>query len=232
MAPYGTSETFGATVYPTSPANYNSAYGYQLGEAVRKPASVRALEELGKVRLSPSFCMRDFLYSEVASFYGIPNIPDDPDFAIAAGTNLCEELLEPLIATFGPITIVSGYRSPEVNKLCNQKRLNCASNEKNFAAHIWDRKDANGKMGATASILIQQFAVGADWRDIAWWIHENLPYHKLQFFKGGAFNIGWRENPEKSVYSYIGPKGYLARPGMNNFKGDHSSYYGRFQNYA
>ena len=50
---------------------------------------MRALEELGRVRLSKSFYMRDFLYSEIANFHGIPNIPDDPDLAIAAGRKLC-----------------------------------------------------------------------------------------------------------------------------------------------
>jgi len=70
--------------------------------------------------------MRDFLYSEVANFYGIPNIPDDPDLAIAAGKHLCEELLEPLQSTFGRITIRSGYRAPEVNRVCNENHLGCA----------------------------------------------------------------------------------------------------------
>ena len=195
-----------------------------MGAAVRKPTSVRALEELGKEQLSPSFCMRDFLYSEVANFYGIPNIPGNPDLAIAAGAKLCTELLEPLIATFGPISIVSGYRSPKVNDLCNQKRLNCASNEKNYAAHIWDRRDADGNIGATASVIVHQL-VGQDWRSLAWWIHDHLPYHSLQFFKGGAFNIQWRENPEKTIYSYIAPKGYLTRPGMENFKGNHTEHF-------
>jgi hypothetical protein len=78
---------------------------------MRKPASVKSLEELGRVRLSNSFFMRDFLYSEVASFYGIPNIPEDPDLAIEVGKHLCEELLEPLQSTFGRISIRSGYRS-------------------------------------------------------------------------------------------------------------------------
>ena len=53
---------------------------------MRKPGSVSSLEELGRVRLSENFFMRDMLYSEIANFYGIPNIPDDPDLAIAAGT--------------------------------------------------------------------------------------------------------------------------------------------------
>jgi hypothetical protein len=32
-----------------------------------------------------SFFLRDFLHSEIADLHGIPNIPDDPDLAIAAG---------------------------------------------------------------------------------------------------------------------------------------------------
>jgi hypothetical protein len=70
---------------------------------MRKPKSARALEELGRVRLSESFFMRDFLYSEISAVHGIPNIPDDPDLAIRAGRKLCEEALEPLRARFGRI---------------------------------------------------------------------------------------------------------------------------------
>ena len=79
---------------------------------MRKPASVRSLETLGRVRLSRSFFMRDFLHSEIANFYGVPNIPEDPDQAIAAGGRLCEELLEPLQVTFGRLAIRSAYRAP------------------------------------------------------------------------------------------------------------------------
>jgi hypothetical protein len=61
---------------------------------MRSPQTVDALETLGRVRLSPSFFMRDFLYSEIANFYGKQNIPQDPDLAIANGKRLCEELLE------------------------------------------------------------------------------------------------------------------------------------------
>ena len=44
----------------------------------KRPGSVKSLEDLGRVRLSENFFMRDFLYSEVANLYGLPNIPDDP----------------------------------------------------------------------------------------------------------------------------------------------------------
>ena len=66
---------------------------------------MRAAEELGRVRLSRSFFMRDFLYSEIGNVHGIANLPDDPDLAIVAGRRLCQELLEPLQAAFGRIAI-------------------------------------------------------------------------------------------------------------------------------
>lgn len=109
---------------------------------MKEIGSIAALDELGSVRLSNSFFMRDFLYSEIANFHGIPNIPDDPDLAIAAGSRLCEELLEPLKEAFGSVTIRSAYRSCDVNGFgCEQQRnrktgYNCASNEKNFAHHM------------------------------------------------------------------------------------------------
>src|SRR5438034_5449107 len=81
------------------------------GDMKGRPGSVRSLEEFGRVRLSASFFMRDFLHSEIADFYGIPNIPDAPDLAVAAGRKLCERLLEPLQATFGRLAIRSGYRA-------------------------------------------------------------------------------------------------------------------------
>src|SRR4029450_9854788 len=79
--------------------------------SMRKPGSMSALEDFGRVRLSPNFFMRDFLYSEIAGFHGVPNLPDDPDLAIAAGRRLCETLLEPLQAAFGRLGIRSGFRS-------------------------------------------------------------------------------------------------------------------------
>jgi hypothetical protein len=49
-----------------------------------------------------------------------------------------------------------------------------------------------------------RYADGADWRALAWWIHDHLPYHHLQFFpKLAAFNITWREEPERIISSYI-----------------------------
>ena len=89
---------------------------------MRKPGSMRGLEDLGRVGMSANFFMRDFLHSEIADFYGVPNIPENPDVAIAAGTRLCEELLEPLQETFGRIAIRSGYRSAKVTAFGSHER--------------------------------------------------------------------------------------------------------------
>lgn len=144
--------------------------------------------------------MRDFLYSEIANIYGLSNIPSDRGLTVTAGKKLCEELLEPLQATFGRLAIRSGYRSPALNAFGNAHKLNCASNERNRARHIWDERDAEGHMGAMACIVVPWLAdrleKGADWRGMAWWIHDHLPYASLYFFsKLGAFNIGWHEEP-------------------------------------
>jgi hypothetical protein len=171
--------------------------------------------------------------SEIAMIYGIPNIPDDPDLAIAAGRELCGQLLEPLKATFGHVAIRSAYRSAEVNGFGNANNLNCASNEANRAGHIWDLRDAEGCMGATASIVIpwfaDRYADGADWRALAWWIHDHLEYSSLEFYpKLAAFNISWHDRPRRRIDSFIAPRGCLTKLGMANNTGDHSEWYRDF----
>lgn len=183
---------------------------------MKSPKSVNALEELGRVRLSKSFFMRDFLYSEIANHHGVPNVPENPDLAIETGTRLCEDLLEPLQQTFGRIAIRSAYRSPTINALGNEKGENCGSNKSNYAGHIWDHLDENGQRGAMACVVVPWFTdryeSGANWRAMAYWIHNHLPYSQLQFFpKLCAFNIGWHEQPVRSIYSYIEPRGLLLK---------------------
>jgi hypothetical protein len=206
------------------------------GKGMQKIGTMNALEELGRVRLSPNFFMRDFLYSEISNYYGIPNLPDYPDLAIDAGKKLCVELLEPLQKIFGRIAIRSAYRSCTVNDYGNKNKLNCSRNEANYAAHIWDRRDENGFMGATANIVIPWFAdryeAGADWRSLAWWIHDHLPYSTLVFFpKLASCNISWHEKPKLSIASVFKPfKGYLTNPKMDNYEGSHAEFYAGFPN--
>ena len=138
------------------------------------PRTVPTLTGLGRQRLSKSFFMREMMFSEVAAIHGLNNAPDDPALALEAGRGLCENLLEPLQDHWGRLAIRSAYRSSEVNGFCNKMQrakkpgYTCASNEANHAGHIWDRRDANGFMGATACIVVPRFWEAhqgpGDWR--------------------------------------------------------------------
>lgn len=169
---------------------------------MKRPISVKALEEFGRQQLSKHFFMRDFLYSEISQIEGIPNIPDHPDLAIEAGRHLCEQLLEPLHEQFGGIVIRSAYRAPAVNAKGaeNNNQYSCALNEKNHGSHIWDYPDDEGYLGATACIvvpaLLPWYEERKDWTPLAWWIHDNLPYaNQFWFPKLAAFNLRWSANP-------------------------------------
>lgn len=189
---------------------------------MRRPGSYVGLENLGRVRLSKYFFMRDFLYSEIGNFYGLQNIPDDPDLAIAAGGALCTTLLDPLVETFGPIAVRSSFRSADLNHFgaTSVRPQKCAANPANHAGHIWDRRNAQGRMGACACIVIPWFAdqyeQGRDWRDLAWWVHDHLDYHAMWFFpRLAAFNLTWREAPEREIAGYMPQRITLLRAGAD-----------------
>jgi hypothetical protein len=200
---------------------------------MRKPATVRSTEAFTRARLSESFFMRDFLYSEIAAIHGMNNLPDDPDLAIAAGRGLCENLLEPLQRTFGRLAIRSAYRSPQVNAFGNAHFQSCGSNEGNRARHIWDQRSDDGGMGAMTTVvvpwLVDRLTRGVTWHAMAWWIHDHLPYSELQFFpKLAAFNIGWHEIPRRRISSFLPPRGILTKPGLPGHDGNHSDQYAGF----
>jgi hypothetical protein len=200
---------------------------------LRSPQSVKALEELGRVRLSNSFFMRDFLYSEISQIERIPNIPEYPDRAIEAGRGLCREVLEPIQRALGRISIRSGYRSPAVNGKGaeNKNQYNCSSNESTYANHIWDYRDKNGEIGATACIVVNSFVdyyeKTGNWQALAWWIHDNVPaYSSLYFFpKLAAVNVSWSPTPKKWIKSYVPPKGTLTKPGERTHNEGHEALY-------
>ena len=203
---------------------------------MRSPKSVDGLTKLGRVRLSDSFFMRDFLYSEISQIEAVSNIPDNPDLAIEVGKMLCSEVLEPIQEKLGRISIRSAYRSAAVNQIGNEKKYNCSSNEANYAGHIWDHLDSDGCKGATACIVVNSFIPyyeeTGNWQALAWWIHDNIPgYADLEFYpKFAAFNISWHEKPKKYIYSYAKPKGNLKNFDPND-KSSHANEYETFLNF-
>jgi len=203
---------------------------------MKSPKSVKSLETLGRVQLSNSFFMRDFLYSEISQIEGVANIPDNPDLAIEVGKMLCSEVLEPIQDALGRISIRSAYRSAAINALGNEKKYSCASNEANYAGHIWDYLDADGCKGATACIIVNSFIPyyeeTGNWQALAWWIHDNISgYADLEFYpKYAAFNVSWHEKPKKYIYSYAKPRGYLKHFNHHDTE-NHASEYESFLNY-
>ncbi|MFK7868562.1 MAG: hypothetical protein AB8B58_04905 [Roseobacter sp.] len=193
-----------------------------------------SLETLGRVRLSKYFYMRDFLYSEIGNMHQIKNIPESPDLAIENGRALCETLLDPLEETFGRLAIRSGYRSPGLNSYGNAHKLNCARNDNPLECHIWDRaagEDAIAGTSLTIPWFADQYAKGRDRRDLAWWLHDHLPYSDIWFFpKLAAFNLVWRRQPLRTISSYIRPRGTLLSAGAepSEAKADRAKRYADF----
>jgi hypothetical protein len=194
--------------------------------------TMQALEKLGREQLSDNFFMRDFLYSESASLARIVNYPDDPKVALRNGRRLCELLLEPLQAPFGRVEIRSAYRSSAVNDFCNKKKnWGCATNARNSGRHIWDVAGNDIGHGAMVCIVIPAIAdlYKQDelvWKQLAWYIHDRLPYSELEFFKRlCAFNIGWATKPLKRITRMIGSPRLLTEPGMPDHDVDHSDQY-------
>lgn len=184
---------------------------------MRSPKSMWSLETLGRVRLSKHFYMRDFLYSEIGNMHRVRNVPPDPELTIANGRMLCTQLLDPLEETFGRLAIRSGYRSPELNGYGNRHKLNCAANDNPIECHIWDVGHGDKAVAGTSLVIpwfADRYEAGRDWRDLAWWIHDHLPYSEMWFFpKLAAFNLVWRPKPLRTISSYIAPRGMLLRAG-------------------
>lgn len=201
--------------------------------------SVASLTEFGRVRLSQHFFMREMLHSEVGSIHGIPNIPEDPALAVEVGRRLCEQVLEPLRRAFGHISIRSAYRSPRLNGFCHEQfkagdtACWCTDNDMNAARHIWDRRDANGYLGATATVFVPGYLDfyerTGDYRPLAWWIRDHVPaYAELFFFKPlCAFNIRWYEGPSDQAIWFLDPpaREMLTRRGEAGFEGRHDALY-------
>ncbi|MFT4708325.1 MAG: hypothetical protein ACI9PU_002174 [Ascidiaceihabitans sp.] len=103
---------------------------------MRADCSMWSLETFGRQRLSQHFYMRDFMYSEINGFHGVPNVPVNPELVLEHGRQFCTELLDPLDETFGRVAVRSGYRSPDLNAYGNENKLNCARSDNPVECHI------------------------------------------------------------------------------------------------
>ena len=163
-------------------------------------------------------------------------MPKSFDVAVVGATGVVGESMLEILAQrkfpVGEIYALASERSVGKTVEFGNRELGRGSIKSNSAYHIWDLPDANG-YGAAASVAIpwfaDRFARGEDWRAMAWWIHDHLPYSHLEFYpKLAAFNIQWHEQPWRRIDSFIHPRGCLTKPGMDNQDGSHASWYRDF----
>ena len=152
--------------------------------------------------------------SEIAVWHGLRNVPSTPDLAVRNGRMLASSCWSRCRPPSGA-SIRSATARPRSTTWANRNNLNCASNEEELRAPIWDQPDANGQHGAMACIVVpwlvdymQKAAPGQPWPG---GFTTTCPYASLYFFAVGAFNIGWHEAPERRIDSYAPPKGCLTR---------------------
>ena len=137
----------------------------------------------------------------------LPNIPDDPDLAIAAGRALCEKLLEPLMARFGRISIRSAFRSVEVNALGNAHGLQLRPQRSQFRRpHLGparrrrrDGRDRLRRRSRVHPLLRSDRATGRRWRGGSTTTCPTASSSSSPSF--AAVNVGWREKPQRRIRS-------------------------------
>lgn len=71
------------------------------------------------MRLSDHFTLAEFVKSPTADRHGIDNTP--PEDVVENLRQLCIHVLEPVRQQFGPVSVNSGYRCPELNAAVGSK---------------------------------------------------------------------------------------------------------------
>lgn len=120
--------------------------------------------------LSPHFTLGEMTRSGTATRLGLDNTPTP--LIVSNLQQLCINVLEPVRAHFGkPISISSGYRSPEVNR---------AQGGAANSQHLF---------GEAADFEI----MGVRNMEVVQWIHEHLKFDQLiaEVLKANDPNAGW-----------------------------------------
>ena len=122
------------------------------------------------MKLSANFTLKELTKSDTAIRKGISNEPNTDE--IEKLKLLCETILQPVRDKFGPVTVTSGYRSPE---LC--VAIGSSINSQHTKAEAVD------------------FEVeGVDNADVAYWIKDNITNWDqmiLEFYTIGEPSSGW-----------------------------------------
>jgi len=130
------------------------------------------------MRLSAHFDLCEFTRSESAKREGVSNMPTVEHLVNIK--ILCERVLEPIRAKFGPINISSGYRSAALNHF------------------IGGSLNSDHCKGRAADIDMDGHGSGVTNKMIFDYIKDNLDYDQL------IFELGSKENPDWVHVGYRG----------------------------
>ncbi len=122
------------------------------------------------MKLSNNFSLKELTKSQTATRRGINNVPGDLEEANLQ--QLCEHVLQRVRDHFGkPVTVTSGYRSPELNEA------------------IGGSVTSDHCQGMAADIEI----AGVSNYEVAEWIKENCMFKQLilEFYTPGIPDSGW-----------------------------------------
>lgn len=135
------------------------------------------------MRLSKNFTLKEFTKSQTAERRGIDNTPNDEHLENAGF--LFDNVVQKVRDHFGPTTINSGYRGPELNEA------------------VGGSKKSQHCHGQAADIEVP----GVSNYEVAKWITENCDFDQviLEFYTPGIPDSGWvhvsynKEGNRKSI---------------------------------
>lgn len=121
------------------------------------------------MNLSPNFTLEEFTKSQIGDRMGIHNTPIEAH--VVNMKRLCEQVLEVIRESLGPVYINSGYRSWSLNKA------------------VGGAITSQHCKGEAADIEVP----GISNSDLAKWIEKNCEYDQLilEYYKKGQPNSGW-----------------------------------------
>lgn len=147
-----------------------------------------------KVRLSEHFLLSDFMGCNSVYVKGYKNVFFDPDGTrLDEGKYLCDTLLEPILADFGPFSVSYGYISPSLSEL-----IVGYQDPKMPSYHRWDK-------GAAADICVHGWVKRSAPVLLAHKIDEKYAYSRLITYSESPFlcvstQISEENRPRKAFY--------------------------------
>lgn len=127
------------------------------------------------MKLTKNFSLEEFTLSATAQKAGIENEPNP--IQIKRLRELCEDVLQPLRDALGkPLTITSGYRCPELNRLVGGVEI--SEHQDGTAADIWCEN--------------LEWAFG--------WIQEHCEFNQLIWEHGRWIHISYSRNKKEVLF--------------------------------